>query len=189
MTKRTPITFSLLAEAHLPLLLKWLKTPHIKAWWDQDIIWTEALIREKFGDYIDGVKPIHLGDTTISKPMHAFIIEINSTPVGYIQYYDVYDFPREDNISVEGLPNSCAGLDIYIGEAQYTGRGIGSQVLALFAEQYVFSEFSNIFVDPDTANVQAIRAYQKAGFEIIKRVGHVTWMVKRHVSAHDYAYK
>ncbi|MBS0236490.1 MAG: acetyltransferase [Proteobacteria bacterium] len=185
----TRVTFSPLAEADLPLLLKWLEASHVKAWWDQDVQWTEALVREKFGDYIEGVKPLHVGDTTITKPMYAFVIEVDGAPVGYIQYYDVHDFPREDNVSTAELPKSCAGLDLYIGEAQYIGRGIGSQALALFTQRHVLQQFNHIFVDPDTANTRAIRAYQKAGFEVAKQVGQVTWMTKRRVSGHDSVHK
>jgi aminoglycoside 6'-N-acetyltransferase len=32
------IAFAPLNESHLSLLLYWLETPHVKLWWDQDII-------------------------------------------------------------------------------------------------------------------------------------------------------
>jgi len=31
-------TFQPLAISHFPLLLQWLETPHVKAWWDQDVL-------------------------------------------------------------------------------------------------------------------------------------------------------
>jgi RimJ/RimL family protein N-acetyltransferase len=36
------------------------------------------------------------------------------------------------------------------------------------------------FVDPDTANIKAIRTYEKAGFKKIKMVkeGTIMWMVR-----------
>jgi len=40
------ITFKPLQETHFPLLLKWLETPHVKQWWDEDVVWTLELIKE-----------------------------------------------------------------------------------------------------------------------------------------------
>lgn len=31
------ITFETLHESHFTLLLKWLETPHVKKWWDEDV--------------------------------------------------------------------------------------------------------------------------------------------------------
>lgn len=50
------ITFTPLAESNFPLLQKWLETPHVKAWWDQDVKWTPELIQEKYRDYVEGYK-------------------------------------------------------------------------------------------------------------------------------------
>ncbi len=46
------ITFETLSEKHFSLLLKWLETPHVKKWWDQDIHWTLGLIKEKYDNYV-----------------------------------------------------------------------------------------------------------------------------------------
>ena len=45
------ISFKLLSEAHFTLLLKWLEAPQVKAWWDKDVQWTLALVKEKYADY------------------------------------------------------------------------------------------------------------------------------------------
>jgi aminoglycoside 6'-N-acetyltransferase len=100
-------------------------------------------------------------------------------PIGYIQYYNVHDFPREQGDDISELPISCAGLDWYIGEVEFTGKGIGTKALRDFLHQYVFPSFKNVFVDPDTANVGAIRVYAKTGFAVVKKVNHgkITWML------------
>ena len=46
------ITFEPLNESHFPLLLKWLETPQVKKWWDQDVTYTMGLVKEKFGKLI-----------------------------------------------------------------------------------------------------------------------------------------
>jgi hypothetical protein len=48
------IRFTFLAEAHFPLLLKWLEAPHVKKWWDQNAAYTMELVREKYSSYIKG---------------------------------------------------------------------------------------------------------------------------------------
>jgi aminoglycoside 6'-N-acetyltransferase len=184
------ITFVPLAESHFPLLLKWLETPHVKAWWDQDVKWTPELIREKFGNYVKGNKRSKFKDQGIEKPTHAFIIVFDDTPIGYIQYYNKHDFPFEQGYETTELPTSCAGLDWYIGEYEFTGKGIGSKALSHFVESHVFPAFGSVFVDPDTANLAAIRAYEKVGFKVIKLVnkGTITWMLKEQPSEGSRGY-
>jgi aminoglycoside 6'-N-acetyltransferase len=78
------------------------------------------------------------------------------------------------------LPESCAAIDWYIGELEFIGRGIGPRALELFLDTYVFPNFDTVFVDPDTANTSAIRAYEKIGFTTISKTDDekVTLMLK-----------
>jgi aminoglycoside 6'-N-acetyltransferase len=85
------ITFEPLTESHFPLLLKWLEMPHVKAWWDQDIKWTQELINKKFSSYVDGWWKAENGQT---EKIEAFIICVDSKPIGYIQQYDAYTYLR-----------------------------------------------------------------------------------------------
>ncbi len=103
------ITFVPLAESHFPWLLKWLETPHVKAWWDQDVKWTPELIREKFGNYVKGYKPLKFENEVSKKPMHAFIIIFEETPIGYIQYYNKHDFPSEESYETTEFPPLLCG--------------------------------------------------------------------------------
>jgi aminoglycoside 6'-N-acetyltransferase len=148
------------------------------------------LIREKFGNYVKGNKRSKFKDQGIEKPTHAFIIVFDDTPIGYIQYYNKHDFPFEQGYETTELPTSCAGLDWYIGEYEFTGKGIGSKALSHFVESHVFPAFGSVFVDPDTANLAAIRAYEKVGFKVIKLVnkGTITWMLKEQPSEGSRGY-
>ncbi|NSM56908.1 acetyltransferase [Wolbachia endosymbiont of Atemnus politus] len=172
------ITFKALSEEHFALLLKWLETSHVKKWWDKDINWTPKLIQEKYGNYVKGFKRLELKTRIIEKPIYGFIINCDGADIGYIQYYNKHDFPPEQNYNTLGLPESCAAIDWYIGELNYIGKGIGLQVLNIFLNEFVFKIFKNAFVDPDTANVCAIRAYEKVGFREIKESNGITLMMK-----------
>ena len=169
------ITFVELQKRHFPLLLKWLSTDHVRKWWDKDINWTAEYIEKKYASYTQGIKILK----SVKKPMHAFIIEIDNIPVGYIQYYNKYDFPPEQGYTVEGLPDSLAAIDFYIGEEEYLGKGFGKKALEDFLEDYVFKKFDACFVDPDTENYGAISMYEKVGFKRVKEISdlRVTWMV------------
>lgn len=168
------IKFIPLAESHFPLLLKWLETPHVKAWWDQDIKWTFALIQKKYADYLKGYQL----ENGVARAIHAYIIYVDNTPIGYIQYYSKHDFPVEQQGARSfKFSKSCAGIDWYIGEIGYTGRGIGSQSLEKFIEEQVFPRYTHIVVDPEAQNHAAISAYNKAGFVQAKKIGNVVWML------------
>lgn len=170
------LTFTPLQESHFPLLLKWLETPHVKAWWDPDVPWTPKLIEKKFGSYVHGYKL----EKGVQKPFHAYVIGMNAVPIGYIQLYNAHDFPRENHISIEEFLESLAAFDIFIGEEEYVGKGLGSRIMNQFLKEYVDPYYDACFVDPDTANRQAIHAYGKAGFKKVKTVkeGEVTWMIR-----------
>lgn len=105
------LTFIPLQENHFPLLLKWLETPHVKAWWDQDVQWIPELIKNRFETYVLGYKILK----NINKPMHSFIICRNGKEIGYIQYYNAYDFPREQGYVIEGLPKTWLLLMFLLG--------------------------------------------------------------------------
>jgi aminoglycoside 6'-N-acetyltransferase len=155
------ISFTPLAESHFPLLLKWLESHHVKAWWDQNIQWTSELIQKKYIDYVTDYK-LEKGQL---KALQAYIIYVDNTPIGYIQIYNAYDFERSKPLS--DLPSNLAAFDVFIGEVIYVDRGIGSKAINQFLREYA-SSYDYVFADPDSANLAAIRAYEKAGFKKIK---------------------
>lgn len=168
--------FKPLQSNHFPLLLKWLEAPHVKAWWDQNIEWTPELIEEKYGTYTEGYKV----ENGVRKPIHAYIVCVDNTDIGYIQFYNAHDFSRETSIALETLPNSLVALDIFIGDELFVGKGMGSVIMEKFLKEYIDPYYDVVFVDPDTANIQAIKAYKKAGFKEIQKTqgGAVTGMLR-----------
>lgn len=167
------ISFSPLAKADFALLHKWLLTPHVRAHWDNDVNWTMDIIQEKYGTYIRGYKLVD----RVKKPMYAYIIYYDGTPIGYIQMYNVHDFPREQKAGSLELPASCAGLDFYIGEEAYLGKGLGSTILKEFLAQHVWPHYASCLVDPNTDNIAAIRTYENAGFKSHETLGTTQLMI------------
>lgn len=174
------ITFQPLAISHFPLLLQWLETPHVKAWWDQDVNWTPKLIEQKFGSYVHQIKHSKLKNKLTEKPTYAYIISCDEIPIGYIQYYNKYDFSHEQEYEMIELSENCGAIDWYIGEPNFIGKGIGSKALSMFLDNYIFPKFDHVFVDSESKNTGAIKAYEKVGFKEIKRVnnGTIICMIK-----------
>ena len=169
------ISFVKLQAQYFPLLLKWLDEPFISKWWDRDVEWNIGLIEKKYTPYTKGYKE----SNGIRKPIHAFIIQVDDVPIGYIQYYNKYDFPPEKNFSLDKMPASLAAIDFYIGEKDYIGKGIGAKLLGKFLMGYVFKKFNACFVDPASSNNAAIHTYRKVGFKVIQEIPEaaVTWMI------------
>jgi len=167
------INFLPLSEAHFSLLLKWLEEPHIKAWWDHDINYTEDLVKEKYTSYVKGYK-LENGE---KKVIHSYIIYVDNNPIGYIQIYNAYDFTR--NKPLIDLLKSLAAIDFFIGNIDYIGKGIGVETLKSFD----FHGYKNILVDLDMDNIAAIKTYEKAGFKKIREQvdSNEIWMLKENI--------
>ncbi|HZW61506.1 MAG TPA: GNAT family N-acetyltransferase [Candidatus Babeliales bacterium] len=166
------IGFRPLQESDFPLLVQWLNTPHVKQWWDPDHVWNLDTVTAKYRSYVNGYKLID----GKQKPIHAFIIVLDDKPIGYIQYYNAYDFPRTQGY-LQNLPASLAAFNIYIGEPSVLGKGLGAIIIKQFLTLYIWPHFDVCFVDPETANIGAIKTFEKVGFNKIKIVGIETWMI------------
>jgi RimJ/RimL family protein N-acetyltransferase len=71
----------------------------------------------------------------------------------------------------QGQPAGTIGMDIIIGETEYVGRGFGTIVIKKFIEK-IFNETNapKIIIDPDTANLAAIKCYEKVGFKRVREI-------------------
>lgn len=99
-----------------------------------------------------------------------FIIYDGTDPVGYIQLYRVsdpfpdsvesYDHPLFSNYS----PQDMAGIDMFIAEEEYLGKGYSTSALQNFIDEHVKGKFSVLVVDPLKTNKQAIQFFERNGF-------------------------
>jgi hypothetical protein len=91
-----PVTTRPLTRDDLPLLHRWLHTPHVREWWRADPT-TPTDIARKYEPRIDGVVPTRM-----------FIIELRGEAVGLIQCYRHADHPDWDRaVDI----NAAAGID------------------------------------------------------------------------------
>ena len=166
------ISFAPLEIKHLSLLLKWLEEPHVKSWWDPTTKWNEENVAQKYALYMQGYSLVD-GKRI---PIKAYIIEMGGLPIGYIQYYNKYDFPNHlsmtENYDLSGLPKNLAGMDFYIGEIDYVGKGYAAKIVRQFLTDYVEKEYESCVVDPDHNNKVAMRIYDKVGFHSFRQVNN-----------------
>jgi RimJ/RimL family protein N-acetyltransferase len=147
-----PLTLS---DEDIELLHKWLNKPHVQEHWDLSPETLEQT-RKKYKKKVNTTSDF------------SYIVYHDEKPVGYIQSY---------NASAVGdgwwgdEPLGTWGLDMYIGEENELGKGLGSKITKQFAEKLFEEEKAKrVIVDPKPTNLRAIRSYEKAGF---KKVGEI----------------
>ena len=149
MTQRR-FTFRPMTEKDLPLLSEWFSRPHLQKWWREQVV-SVSRLREKYLPRISGKDD--------AKP---FIICMNGSPVGYIQYYQAWinkdwwpDTPKKGSL----------GIDQFIASEDQLGQGMGREFISRFI-QILMTDPSviEIRVDPHPDNIRAIRCYENLGF-------------------------
>jgi RimJ/RimL family protein N-acetyltransferase len=155
-TNREPksFNFKLLTEADLPLLFKWFQQPYIAKLWVEPKEWTP--FKEKYAKRLS------------SKEIFPFLAFIGEEPIAYIKYHFVSDEDRALFPDVE-LPKGSIGLDLFIGNPEYVGKGFGTQLLKEFISflKKVEPKCTTIIIDPAPDNDRAIACYKKVGFKTI----------------------
>ena len=149
------ITIRDFVESDLPLMLKWLTNDKVLAYYEgRDVRFTMDTLSAHFLKAIpDGFR---------------VIIEYKKSPVGYAQVYQVcgelfdeYDYPDDGHI--------VFAMDQFIGEPECWNKGIGTSFLKMMAAYLKENKAAKrVLLDPHQNNNRAIRAYEKAGFKIIK---------------------
>ncbi len=131
--------------ADLPLIAAWLAEPHVAEWWGDDAETSLAEIEEA----VDSIS------------VEPLIVELAGKPIGYLQSYDPH---LEDGHPYQDQPFGTLGIDLTIGVPDLVGVGHGSAIMRQFAEILFDEGAPRLIIDPDPANLRAIRAYEKAGF-------------------------
>ena len=151
------LSFRKLELGDIPLIYKWLKEPHVHEWYDREKQNSLEEVTQEYTKYITG-----------EDPMDGYIVYSEATPIGYIQKYKVSDWPEFAEALGYGV--GVAAIDIFIGEAEFTGKGLGSIIIKKFLKEIVFAEegITACLIDPEPENKRAIRSYEKAGFKYIK---------------------
>ena len=154
---KASLSFRPLRRADFPLLQEWLSAPHVAAWWNERL--DRPGVEAKYGPRVDGIEPTHV-----------FVIEQEVRPIGWIQWYLWSDY--SDHAGKLGAEPGSVGIDFAIGELGMTGSGLGPIAIRQFVRQVVFSAsyVRSVVSDPQEDNVRSLRAFEKAGFKVVRTV-------------------
>jgi len=157
----TPLTFRPLALADLALMHGWFAQAHVAEWYRDEAELSYEDIVAKYAPRIQSREPVR-----------AFIIAYGNHPIGYIQVYMVRDYP--DYKAYIDVDDGTAGVDLFIGDPAYIGRGLGGPMLTRFLRAIVFAadDATGSLIDPDVANTRAIHSYEKAGYRHVTTIEH-----------------
>lgn len=157
--KAREITFEAVTPEHYPLLDSWLHAPHMREWWGDP------------EDELDLIREMVEGEDT-TQP---FLFTLDGIPIGYIQVWFIGPHQNEswlqDHPWLGELPPETVGVDLSIGDPSLLSKGIGSAALSAFTRRLYGAGNHTIIIDPDPANIRAVRAYEKAGYRPLSLPG------------------
>ena len=138
-------------------LERWLSAPHVRKWWGKPLD-TPGIERE-FGPCVDGVDPTMVFVTTVA-----------DRSIGIVQTYLLSDTPEyESAVGVE----AAAGIDLFIGEPDLLGTGLGKSIVQRFVAEIgwtAFPQAQRYMAGPSIENVRSRRTFEAAGFVYIGQV-------------------
>ena len=150
------LRFEPITEADLPLLATWRARPHVAEWFHGPL--TPEQTAAKFIPRIRG-----------DDAVQGYIVYLEDVAVGYMQSFRVADHP--DAVAALRIPGDPYGVDVLLGDADARGHGLGSRVVREFTQRLLAdAHVDYVVISPDTENIAAIRAYEKAGFAAVKTV-------------------
>jgi aminoglycoside 6'-N-acetyltransferase-1b/aminoglycoside 6'-N-acetyltransferase-2 len=157
------ITFRPLAAGDMPQLHRWLNNPLVAKWYGLGVENVPFPTLEQ-------IETNYLPRVRGEKPTYCYIMRLGEREFGYVQTYKVGSYP--EYAAVIDVDREAWGIDIFIGEDDCRGRGLGTAALRLFVERLVFNRpgGETAVIAPNPENHRAIRSYEKAGFEHLKTV-------------------
>jgi RimJ/RimL family protein N-acetyltransferase len=151
------IEFRPMTADDLPRLHDWLQRPHVHRWWGES---------RTLDQVVDHYLPAIEG----RDPTDHYLVLVDGCPVGMVQTYLVSDYPEHADLMNIG-DSSTAGVDILIGEEELIGRGLGTEILRRLVDDVVFARptTTRCIADPSIENIASVRAFEKAGFRVVRK--------------------
>lgn len=155
LTEEFMLEFRALCDNDIPLIEKWLKTEHVKKWYE--IPRLEITIEDWMSE-IAAYK-------TEFKWITYLIVLYQGSPIGLCLYYKCADAVGEYFGTLE-LKGSY-GMDYLIGEKNCIGKGLGKKLLGLLVDR-IFSlpDAERVTADIDKLNRASERVLAANGFEL-----------------------
>ena len=147
------ISFKRVSKDDISMIVFWIKQPHVLKWWISAQNKTDKEIYLKYHNRLE--------DSSIQM----YISYYNDIPIGYLQAYYVSDEMKH----LYSIDNGVE-IDLFLGNIEYLGIGLGKRMLQEFISEIVFIEFNTDYVciDPVVENEIARHVYETVGFRFVK---------------------
>jgi len=104
-----------LSESHFALIHEWFNKPHVQAFYSLRS-WTLEEVQKKLTPYLQKEKQIR-----------CYIVFRSKYPIGYVQSCLLKDHPWDNQDLPDEIVNEAAGIDLFIGEEECLGKGLGCE--------------------------------------------------------------
>ncbi len=146
------LSFRVVSETDLPLLHLWLNRPHLRRFYQKQPI------------SLDEVRDYYLDSILGREPTWVHLALLDGRPFGYIQCYRCLDYPEWAHEI--GLTQGIS-IDLYIGEPDLLGRGLGKRMerdYVLTVAFPLYPEESECFICHEPDNAAALACSRAVGF-------------------------
>lgn len=143
-----------LSKDDFHLLVNWINAPHVVPWWDgpADINWVSEHYSCRLAE---------------DAPTRVYVAVLADKPIGFVKLYRFADYPDWDKLfSIK----NAAGIDYLIGEFEFLGKGLGTQMIKLIIP-IIFNRYPDvniIIAAPKRDNRASCRSLEKATFKLIE---------------------
>ncbi len=143
------------------LMAKWLSTKEVLEYYgDINSPFTIEKVKEKY-------EPRVRGDS----PVFPFIVELDNTPIGFMQHYKLQVEDQKEFGYIEHL--MIYGIDQFIGIPKLFNKGYGTIMVSKFIDFIIKNTDADVIIlDPEISNERAIRCYEKCGFSKVKKINN-----------------
>lgn len=141
-------------EDDLPLVVDWLRRPHVQRWW-------------RLTPDLEAARGTYVPRLTGAEPTHMLTVLENEVPVGLAQWYRWDDYPRDRDAHRVGAGE--LGIDHAIGEVSACYRRLGTGLVARLLNllRGMQAGGTPVSVTPEDANAPSRRILEKNGFELV----------------------
>lgn len=155
-------TFQPAEESQREMIHSWLKQDYIAEWIHGKGLQNTHAGLDKFFQYRTHGKGLdRLTDIT-----QHWIGYDGEKPFVYLLTTNVFKNANDEYSKYSEEEGLAITLDIFIGDPNYVGKGLATQVISEFLLTH-FSDVAEVFIDPEQSNERAVHVYQKAGFRIV----------------------